>query len=136
MRFWPLNRHLKATLKALRIDDRPLRVEYARRAHCTVAMMRDRLAEPGDHLQLVWPRFESYSDFVFATARHSRRSDCVRLWKSKGDVVRRAFRFAALSDFDVVTTEVGGRITAVEFRPKVEASDPERTPTSYLVELS
>lgn len=126
MRFLPLNRHLKAALQALAIDDRPLRVAYARRAHWTVAMMRDRLAEPGDHLRPVWPDFEAYAAYVFANAQHSRLRDC-RLLETKG--ATRTYRFAAIDDYDVVTEEPARRIVAVEFRPNTDH------PASYRVEL-
>jgi hypothetical protein len=129
MRLWPLNRHLRAALRALERDDRPLRDSYARRAHWTVAMMRDRLAEPGDHLERVWPDFDAYAGFVFATAEHSRRRDCRLLWTEEGDSIRRGFRFAAISDFDVITCERGGRIASVEFRPTPSGN-------TYVVELS
>jgi len=41
--------HHAAVMTALRRDERPLRAAYARVAHHTVADVRDRLAEPGDH---------------------------------------------------------------------------------------
>lgn len=127
MRFWPLNRHLKAALRALAIDDRALRAAYARRADWTVAMMRDRLAERGDHLRPVWPDFESYAGYVFANAQHSRSRDC-RLLATNG--AKRTYRFAAIDDYDVVTEEQGRRIVAIEFRSNTDQ------PVSYRVELA
>ena len=134
MRFWPLHPDLAATLEALRSDDRPLRDAYERRAHWTVAMMRERLAEPGDHQRSVWPNFESYRDFVFATASHSRRRDCVELWRSGSSPVLRSFRFAAISDFVVVTSRLGRTITQVQFWPDNEIADQQAQP-SYLMDL-
>jgi hypothetical protein len=136
VRFWPLNRHLNAALRALSIDERPLRDEYKRRAHWTVADLRERLVEPGDHLKLVWPVFEEYAAFVFAMARQSRGRDCLRLWTQRAEnVVSRAFRFSAISDFEVVTFERERRIRAVEFRSIPNLGSSDTSSTRYRVEL-
>jgi hypothetical protein len=104
-----------AAIVALRRDDRPLRAAYARVAHATVADLRDRLAEPGDHGRKAWPTFEAYRDMVMRSQRHSRASDRRLLWKREGGLVECGWRLAGLDFAEVVTREQDGLIREVEF---------------------
>jgi hypothetical protein len=107
--------HHAAVMKVLRLDDSPLRAAYARVARTTVADMRDRLAEPGDHDTLAWPTYEAYRDMVMAAQRHSRASDRRLLWKREGTMVESGWRFAGLDFAEVITRERDGRVCEVEF---------------------
>ena len=99
---------------ALRQDDRVLRAAYARIAHTTIADMRERLAEPGDHDRLAWPSADDYSAMVMRSQRHVWRSDAHLLWQDDGG--DRGWRFAGLDFGEVIVRRRDGRPHEVEFR--------------------
>jgi hypothetical protein len=119
-----------AVVQALRIDDRPLRAAYARVAHTTVADMRDRLAEPGDHDTLAWPTFEAYRQFVMSSQRHSRARDQRLLSKRQASTLECGWRFAGLDFAEVITRERDGRVEQVEF-----IIEPGSSGAGYLVRI-
>ena len=89
----------------------PLREAYARVGHATVADMRDRLAEPGDHERRVWPAFEDYRAWVLM----QRGRDVRLLRETRGDVIERAWRIGGIDFAEVITRERDGLIREVEF---------------------
>jgi hypothetical protein len=108
----PLPDPRPAIIAALRLDESPLRAAYARVGHLTVADMRDRLAEPGDHERLAWPRFEDYRAAVLRTCAAVGERD-LRLLHGQGGEC--AWRIAGLDFAEVITRAQGGAIREVEF---------------------
>lgn len=102
-------------MTALELDDCPLRAAYARVAHTTVADLRDRLAEPGDHERRAWPTFDAYRAMVMASQRHSRASDRRLLWKRQSTMFECGWRFGGLDFAEIITRERAGLVREVEF---------------------
>ncbi|NNM77228.1 hypothetical protein HJG53_09965 [Sphingomonas sp. ID1715] len=112
----------RRVIAALASDDRPIRHLYTFDAGVTVADLRDRLAEPGDHDRLVWPDFDSYRGYVLTALRRDRRKH--RVWLDDAE----AWRFPSLSRFTVVL-----RPDVVEFWPDEWQGTPSRAGPPYLV---
>jgi hypothetical protein len=105
-----------AVLAALRHDDRPLRAAYARVSHTTVADLRDRLAEQGDHERRAWPTFEDYRGTILRSQRRARASDRRLLWtRQSGELLESGWRFAGLDFAEISTRESDGLVREVGF---------------------
>lgn len=104
-----------AVTTALLRDERPLRDAYARVRHTTVADMRERLAEPGDHDRLVWPTLDDYRASVLRSCKALRRRDLRLVREHRGAVIERVWRIAGINFAEVITRERDGLIREVEF---------------------
>ena len=112
----------RRVLAALARDDRPIRDLYGFEGRTTVADLRDRLAEPGDHETLAWPDFATYRDYLLSNFRRDGRRQ--RVWPDEPN----AWRFPMLSRFTVVLKD-----GAIEFWPDEWQGTPSRKGPPYVV---